>query len=67
MTINKTEKIKTINKKTLIATMDIGKKVHYGYFRAPNGKDIKSFPFYNTGYSFKRFWEKLCRFKEKHM
>jgi len=67
MTINKTKKIKIINKKTLIAALDIGKKVHYGYFRAPNGKDIKPFPVYNTGHSFKRFWEKLCRFKEKHV
>ena len=29
---SKTEKIGTINKKTLIAALDIGKKVHYGYF-----------------------------------
>jgi len=67
MTVNKTEKIKTINKKTLIAALDIGKKVHYGYFRAPDGKDIKPFAFYNTGHSFKKFWEKLCSFKAEHM
>lgn len=66
MTLNKAEKIKTINKKTLIATLDIGKKVHYGYFRAPDGKDIKPFSFYNTGHSFKDFWGKLCRFKQDH-
>jgi hypothetical protein len=35
MTSNKTEKIKTINEKTLIVALDIGKKVHYGYFRRP--------------------------------
>lgn len=63
----KTEKIKTINEKTLIATLDIGKKVHYGYFRAPNNQDIKPFPVYNTGQSFNKFWKKLCKFKEKHM
>lgn len=67
MASNKAEKIKTINKKTLIATLDIGKKVHYGYFRTPNNQDVKPFPFYNTGHSFNNFWEKLCRFKEKHM
>lgn len=67
MTVNKTQKIKTINKKTLIAALDIGKKVHYGYFRAPNGKDIKSFPFDNTGHSFNKFWGKLCEFKAEHM
>jgi len=67
MKSNKAEKIKTINKKTLLATLDIGKKVHYGYFRTPNNQDIKPFPFYNTGHSFNKFWEKLCKFKEKHM
>ncbi|MBW2564516.1 MAG: IS110 family transposase, partial [Deltaproteobacteria bacterium] len=40
---NKVKKIRTINKKTLVATLDIGKKVHYGYFRAPSGKDIQPF------------------------
>ena len=63
----KAEKIKTINEKTLVVALDIGKKVHYGYFRTPKNRDIKPFPFYNTGQSFNKFWEKLCRFKEKHM
>lgn len=45
MTVNKTEKIKTINKKALIATLDIGKKVHYGYFRAPDAKMLTRFSF----------------------
>jgi transposase len=63
----KAKKIKTINQKTLVVALDIGKKIHYGYFRAPNGNDIKPFPFYNTAQSFKKFWEKLCRFKEDHM
>ena len=64
---NKTEKIRTINKKTLVVALDIGKKVHYGYFRAPSGKDIKPFAFHNTGYSFDNFWKKLCEFKEKQL
>ena len=63
----KTEKIKTINEKTLIVALDIGKKIHYGYFRTPKDQDVKPFPFYNTGQSFNKFWGKLCRFKEKHM
>ncbi len=67
MKSNKTEKIKTINQKTLIVALDIGKKVHYGYFRTPKNKDIKPFPIYNTGQSFKKFWKKLCRFKEDQM
>ena len=64
---NKPEKIKTINEKTLIVALDIGKKVHHGYFRTPKNEDIKPFPFYNSGHSFNEFWKKLCRFKEKHM
>ena len=67
MKFNKTEKVKIINEKTLIVALDIGKNVHYGYFRTPKNKDIKPFPIYNTGQSFKKFWGKLCRFKEEHM
>ena len=64
---NKVKKIRNINKKTLVATLDIGKKIHYGYFRAPSGKDIQPFAFINTSRSFDKFWERLCNFKEKHM
>jgi transposase len=67
MKSNKAEKIKTINEKTLVVALDIGKKVHYGYFRTPENQDVKPFRIYNTGQSFNKFWEKLCRFKEKHM
>jgi len=51
----------------LVVALDIGKKVHYGYFRTPKNQDVKPFQFYNSGRSFNEFWEKLCRFKEKHM
>lgn len=64
---NKVKKIRNINKKTLVATLDIGKKFHYGYFRAPSGEDIQPFAFINTCHSFDKFWERLCQFKEKHM
>lgn len=67
MKMIKTKKSKTINKKTLIAALDIGKKVHYGYFRAPSGQDIQPFTFHNTHQSFDKFWKRLCWFKEKHM
>ena len=42
----KSKKVKVINEKTMIAALDIGKTAHYAYFRAPNGKDIKPFPFF---------------------
>ena len=64
---NKTEKITSINNKTLIAAMDIGKKVHYGYFRDSSGHDIQPFGFYNTRDGFDQFWTRLCKFKEKQM
>jgi transposase len=61
----KTKKVTKINDKTVIATLDIGKNVQYGYFRAPNGNDIKPFAFYNSKKSFNEFWAKLCQFKNK--
>ena len=61
----KTKKVTKINDKTVIATLDIGKNIQYGYFRAPNGNDVKPFAFYNSKKSFNEFWEKLCQFKEK--
>ena len=66
MTFTKSEKIKTINEKTLIVALDIGKNIHYGYFRTPKNQDIKPLRIYNTGQSFKLFWKKLSRFKEQH-
>jgi transposase len=66
MTSTKSEKRKTINEKTLIVTLDIGKNIHYGYFRTPKNQDIKPFRIYNTGQSFKLFWKKLCSFKKQH-
>ena len=48
MASNKAKKIKLINKKTMIATIDIGKNIHYGYFRAPDGHELKPFSFYNS-------------------
>jgi transposase len=67
MKIIKTKKIKTINEKTLLVALDIGKKVHYGYFRTPKNQDIQPFSFHNTSQDFDKFWNKLCKFKEKHM
>lgn len=66
MTSIKSKKVKWINKKTMITTLDIGKTVHYGYFRAPNGSDIKAFPFYNSKKSFNKLWGKICQFKHAH-
>ena len=65
MSSTKTKKVKNVNEKTLIVTVDIGKEVHHGYFRSPNNKEIMPFPFCNDGYSFKKFWGKICQFQRK--
>jgi transposase len=62
---SKTKKIQSINGKTLIVAVDIGKTVHYGYFRAPNGEDLKPFRFYNFKKSFEQFWAKICKFQRQ--
>ena len=49
----KTKKVTKINDKTLIVALDIGKNLQYGYFRAPNGNDVKPFAFYNSQKSYK--------------
>jgi transposase len=66
MTFTKSKKVKTINEKTLIVALDIGKNIHYGYFRTPKNQDIKPFRIYNTGQSFKQFWKKLNSFRQQH-
>jgi transposase len=66
MKSSKTKKVKFINKKTMIASIDIGKNLHYGYFRAADGHELKAFSFYNTKKSFHQFWHKICQFKQQH-
>ena len=66
VTKSKPQKIKRVNKETMIAALDIGKGSHYGYFRAPDGQDVEPFVFYNTYDSFHSFWKKLSRFKKAH-
>jgi transposase len=61
----KAKKIRVIKEKTMIAALDIGKVAHYAYFRAPNGKDIKPFSFYNFKKGFDKFWMKICQFKRE--
>jgi transposase len=59
----RTQKIGNINEKTLVVALDIGKRVHYGYLRTPNGKDVKPFPIYNFRKSFEEFWARVVEFK----
>jgi len=62
---NKSQKIGTINEKTLVVTLDIGKRIHYGYLRAPNGNDINPFRIENLRKSFEQLWIKVADFKKQ--
>ena len=63
---NKPKKLGKFNENTLIAAIDIGKKVNYGYFRAPDGQDIKPFAFCNLRDGFEVFWTRLVEFQRGH-
>jgi transposase len=58
----KAKKVKKFNPKSLIVTIDIGKDTHWGYFRAPDGTEIKPFAFYTTRTSFNKFYNKMQQF-----
>ena len=62
----KAKKIRKFNGKFLIVAVDAGKKVHYGYFRAPDGTEVEPFRIYNTKKSFNYFWHKACQFAKAY-
>ncbi|NNG06250.1 MAG: IS110 family transposase [Desulfobacteraceae bacterium] len=66
MKSSKPEKVRNINEKTLICSLDIGKGAHQAYFKAPNGRDIKPFGVHNFRKSFGKFWMRLSQFKREH-
>jgi transposase len=60
------KKLKKVNEKTLIVTVDIGKTTNTGYGRCPNRTEIKSFEFSNNGQGFKEFWDRIVQAKRVH-
>jgi transposase len=62
----KTKKQRIVNGKALIVTVDMSKDKHFGYWRCPDGTDIKPFSFPNNGAGFFEFWERISRAKEIH-
>lgn len=62
----KTKKFKTVNAVTLLATVDVGKVKHTGYFRFPDGSDIKPFDFRNNGRGFDEFWSRILNAMKSH-
>lgn len=59
----KTKKLKTVNGKTLIVTVDISKDKHTGYYRCPDGTESRPFDFFNTGRGFNEFWNRIATVK----
>lgn len=57
----KTKKGEIVNGKTLIATVDLGKATNTGYWRCPDGTDVKPFTFFNNGWGFKKFWNCISK------
>lgn len=59
-----TKKLKFVNDKTLIATVDIGKGLNMGYARCPDHSEIKPFEFTNNRAGFDTFWDRLVATRE---
>ncbi len=64
--IIKTKKVKTVNEKTLIVTMDISKIVNTGYCRCPDGTEVEPFEFSNNGRGFNKLWECITQTMRTH-
>jgi transposase len=60
------KKIKTVNEKTLIVGVDIGKTTNTGYWRCPNGTEGKPFVFFNNGWGFNTFWQRIHKAQKSH-
>lgn len=59
-------KITKISAKTLIASADVSKGKHTGYFRTIEDDTVRPFEFSNTLEGFNEFFGKMMRYKEKH-
>lgn len=61
-----TKKLKKVNEKTLIVTVDIGKTTNVGYGRCPDRTEIKPFEFFNNSQGFKKFWDRMVEAQKAH-
>lgn len=62
----KAKKVRIVNGKMFIVSIDIGKAIHYGYIRDLSNNEVKPFPFHNTQESFQKLWKKICCFQKEH-
>lgn len=59
----KSKKIEIVNGQTLIVGVDIAKVKNFGYYRCPDGTEVKPFEFFNNGCGFNKFWDCISRAK----
>ncbi len=53
--------VRTVNWKTLIVSIDIGKIFNMGYLRLVGGGEVKPFKFFNNGRGFRKLWAEISR------
>lgn len=58
------KKLKAVNSKTLIVTIDIGKTTPMGYCRCPDRSEVKPFEFTNNRAGFNKLWECIVKTKQ---
>jgi transposase len=61
--IIKTKKHEIVNGRTLLVAVDLGKSNHMGYYRCPDGTDIKPFEFLNNRLGHQKFYDRICQAK----
>lgn len=61
-----TRKVKAVNRNTLIVAVDIGKTTNTGYWRCPDGTEVKPFAFSNNGWGFNAFWQRIAKARDSH-
>lgn len=66
MELIKPKSEKRINEKTLLITVDIGKRINVGYGRCPNRAEMKPFEFSNDRPGFERLWNRIQETQAKH-
>ena len=66
MRVIKTKKHRIVNGRTLLVAVDLAKKKHVGYYRCPDGTDIKPFEFSNNREGHQKFYDRICQAKAAH-
>jgi len=59
----KPKKVKVVNSKTLVVTIDLGKETNMGYCRCPDRSEIRPFEFRNDRRGFTKLWEVIVKTK----